>query len=170
MTNPNMLQTLPASIDGAPTEDTMRKNRLTLTLWIAALALSVGVAGCFDRLPQVDRVQTHLIDKSLFEGEWWYMRTVIDADADAGFAVGGTGAFRPWVGAVADNDLTHNSGVMGRIRWSIDENFLYAYRSTELIVGSNTDIESEDFHGSPLAVYRINGHVDVRQEFNPVTG
>jgi hypothetical protein len=154
----------------APSEDIMRRNRLSLILWIAALSLSIGVAGCFDRLATVNRVQTNLIDKSVFEGEWWYTRTIVDVSDDAQYAIGAAGAGRPWPGATSNFDIASQSGVIGRIRWAIDENFIYAYRSSEIIVGSNADVGDEDFHGSPLAVYRINGHVDVRQEFNPVTG
>ena len=158
----------PSSLPGS----TMKTPKTTLAtvVWIAALALSAGVGGCFERQPTVDRVQTNLIDKSVFEGEWWYTRTVVDVADDALFAASTTPAFSPWPGAVSSFDLVQNSGVVGRIRWVIDENFLYAYRSTETIIGSNLDAEDEDFRGSPLAVYRILGHVDVRQEFNPITG
>jgi hypothetical protein len=158
------------SLFSAPSEDNMRQNRLTLSLWVAALALAVGVAGCFDRLPTLDRSQTNLIDKSVFEGEWWYTRTIVDVDADAQWAIGAAGAGRPWPGATSNFDIASQSGVIGRIRWVVDENFLYAYRSTEVIIGSNSDIGDPDFRGSPLAAYRITSHVDVRQEFNPVTG
>lgn len=152
-------------------EDNMQKSTRSLHgIWLAALALSLGVGGCFEQLPTVHREQTNLIDKSVFEGEWWYTRTIIDIDEDALTAVAGTGAFSPWPGAVSSYDLGSNSGVIGRIRWVLDENFIYAYRSTEIIVGSNTDVGDADFRGSPLAVYRILNHVDVRQEFNPTTG
>lgn len=141
-----------------------------VAVWLLATSLAFGAAGCFDQLGRVNRVQTNLIDKSVFEGEWWFMRTVIEMDDDAAYAVQATGTFSPWVGAMADYDLVANSGVVGRIRWVIDERFIYAYRSTEAIVGSNPDAGSAGFRGSPLAVYRILDHVDVRQEFNPGTG
>lgn len=141
---------------------------LALVLSVAA-ALSFGGAGC-SVLPQVNRVQTNLIDKSVFEGDWWYTRTVIQLDDDAAYAIGAAGSGAPWAGAMSNYDIASQSGVIGRIRWVIDENFLYAYRATEIIPGSNADAHSSTFRGSPLAVYRIDAHVDVRQEYNPGTG
>jgi len=141
---------------------------LALVLSVAA-AFSFGGAGC-TVLPQVNRVQTNLIDKSVFEGDWWYTRTVIQLDDDAAYAVGAAGSGAPWAGAMANYDIAAQSGVIGRIRWVIDENFLYAYRATEIIPGSNADAHDSDFRGSPLAVYRVTAHVDVRQEYNPGTG
>lgn len=148
----------------------MNKQTLGLALVLSiATALSLAGAGC-NVLPQVNRVQTNLIDKSVFEGDWWYTRTVIQLDDDAAYAIGAAGSSAPWAGAMANYDIAAQSGVIGRIRWVIDENFLYAYRATEVIPGSNADAGSADFRGSPLAVYRIEAHVDVRQEYNPGTG
>jgi hypothetical protein len=141
---------------------------IVLVLAIAA-ALATGGGGC-SSLPRVERVQTNLIDKSIFEGDWWYTRTVIQLDDDAAYAIGAAGTGSPWAGAMSNYDITAQSGVIGRIRWVIDEQFLYAYRATEVIPGSNADIDSPSFRGSPLAVYRITNHVDVRQEYNPGTG
>lgn len=141
---------------------------LALVLSVAA-ALSFGGAGC-TVLPQVNRVQTNLIDKSVFEGDWWYTRTVIQLDDDAAYAVGAAGSGAPWAGAMANYDIASQSGVIGRIRWVLDENFIYAYRASEIIPGSNADASSPEFRGSPLAVYRVEAHVDVRQEYNPGTG
>ncbi len=148
----------------------MKKQTLGLALVLSvAGALALGGAGC-SVLPQVNRVQTNLIDKSVFEGDWWYTRTVIQLDDDAAYAIGAAGSGAPWAGAMANYDIAAQSGVIGRIRWVIDENFLYAYRATEVIPGSNADAHSASFRGSPLAVYRIEAHVDVRQEYNPGTG
>jgi len=150
---------------------TMKNQTLGLALVLsAAAALAYGGAGC-TTLPQVNRVQTNLIDKSVFEGDWWYTRTVIQLDDEVDAAIGAAGVgFSPWAGAMSDEDIASRSGVIGRIRWVIDENFIYAYRATEIIPGSNADAGSASFRGSPLAVYRINAHVDVRQEYNPGTG
>jgi hypothetical protein len=141
---------------------------IVLMLAIAA-ALATGGGGC-SSLPRVDRVQTNLIDKSVFEGDWWYTRTVIGLDDDAAYAIGAAGVGAPWAGAMSNYDITAQSGVIGRIRWVIDERFLYAYRASEIIPGSNADAEEATFRGSPLAVYRITTQVDVRQEYNPGTG
>ncbi len=148
----------------------MKNQTLGLFLVLAVAAgLSAASGGCSIN-PQVNRVQTNLIDKSVFEGEWWYTRTVIDLDDDAAYAIGAAGSGAPWAGAMSNYDIASQSGVIGRIRWVIDEDYLYAYRATEIIPGSNSDAGSPQFRGSPLAVYRIEAHVDVRQEFNPGTG
>ena len=59
---------------------------------------------------------------------------------------------------------------IARIRWVIDENFLFAFRSFELVPGGNDDARSPDYRGQPLAVFKIEDHVDVRQDYNAVTG
>ena len=41
------------------------------------------MAACTQGGPTVDRTQPNLVDKDLFEGEWWVAQTAIDADADA---------------------------------------------------------------------------------------
>ncbi len=148
----------------------MQTKSIGIVLVLAtAAALATGGGGCTS-LPRVERVQTNLIDKSVFEGDWWYTRTVIQLDDDAAYAIGASGSGAPWAGAMSNYDITAQSGVIGRIRWVIDENFLYAYRANEVIPGSNADANSPNFHGSPLAAYRITTHVDVRQEYNPGTG
>ncbi len=135
---------------------------------IAATLLGsfLAVAGCNEAGPDVDRVQTSLVDKSLFEGEWWYTQAIVDVDGDeSATAYGYT-----WEGANAYQDLGLDSFAVPRIRWVIDEDYLFAYRSYELISGGNDDGRDEDFRGQPLAVFAIERHVDVRQDYNPVTG
>jgi hypothetical protein len=135
-----------------------------------ALALSLPLISCSEVRPDVNRVQTNLVSKTVFEGDWWFTRTIVGLPDDAAWAIGAAGSGAPWPGAMANFDIASQSGVIGRIRWVIDENFLYAYRASELIPGSNPDSDDPEFRGSPLAVYRITSHVDIRREFNPVTG
>jgi hypothetical protein len=59
---------------------------------------------------------------------------------------------------------------LGRIRWVIDEEYLYAYRSHELVAGAAADATDPDYLGQPLAVFAISDHVDVRREYSPFTG
>ena len=138
---------------------------------LTAIALSLfAVPGCAEPGPDIDRTQTNLVDKSIFEGDWFYMRTVQDVSDDALWGIAGAGAGAPWPGAIGDFDIAAQSGVVGRIRWVIDENHLYAYRSYAIIEGSSADEHDDDFLGQPLAVFPITGHVDVRREYSPVTG
>ncbi len=143
---------------------------LLTALALAVGALSLGVAGCAEPGADINRVQTNLVDKTIFEGEWWYTRTVADIDDDASWAINGAGAGAPWPGATANFDIASRSGIMGRIRWVIDEDFLYAYRSHEIIFGGADDADDDDYLGQPLAIFPITGHVDVRREYSSITG
>ena len=53
------------------------------------------------------------------------------------------------------------SFTMARIRWVLDENFLYAYRAYELIDGGNDDNRMN--RSQPLAAYAVQP-TDVRRE------
>ena len=142
-------------------------------LTIATLALALGgltIAGCAEAGPDIDRTQANLVDKSIFEGEWWHTRTVQELQDDAAWAINQAGAGAPWEGAMANFDIASRSGVMGRIRWVIDENYLYAFRSHEIVHGAADDPTDPNYLGQPLAIYAIEGHVDVRYEYSPVTG
>jgi hypothetical protein len=67
-------------------------------------------------------------------------------------------------------DIAARSGVAGRIRFVIDERFLYAYRSHEIVQGAAEDPNDPNFRGQPLAIFPIEQHVDVRREYDSVTG
>jgi hypothetical protein len=130
--------------------------------------LVVSAVGCND--DQIDRVQTNLVPKELFEGEWWYGQTIVGVDSDETFATAG-GSFE---GAMAFVDLGLANGdgftpSMPRIRWVIDEEFLFAYRAYELVDGGSDDGDDEDYRGQPLAAFRVD-HVDIRQQYNQFTG
>ncbi len=151
---------------------TMTTKKLRSAFGFALLALFVGglIPGCIEPGPRIERVQTNFIDKNVFEGEWWFTHTVIDISDDASWAIGATGASAPWPGATASFDIASQSGVVGRIRWVIDENFIYAYRANEIVQGSSADARTPEFRGQPLAAYAILGHFDIRQEYSSVTG
>ena len=51
--------------------------RRSLTALVLALVLTPA---CTKGGPTVDRVQPNLVDKEIFEGEWWVAQTVIEAD------------------------------------------------------------------------------------------
>ena len=128
-------------------------------------ALVFFLASCTKGGPTVDRTQPSLMDKAIFEGEWWVAQTAIDTDADAS---GPT-----WPGDMGFADLAIDKGAsttLGRIRWVIDEKFLFAYRSFELVDGASSDGEGSEYRGQPLAAFEIEDHVDVKPQYNPVTG
>lgn len=125
---------------------------------------ALAFAGCVRGGPRIDRTQPNLIDKSAFEGEWWVSETVVNADADS------TGP--TWTGQMGADFALDNgqSIVLGKIRWVIDEDYLFAYRSYELVDGGNGDGRDPNFRGQPLAAFEILDHVDVRPDYNAVTG
>ncbi|MEM7137463.1 MAG: zinc-dependent metalloprotease [Myxococcota bacterium] len=144
----------------------MMLGRCTLNVRFALLlaGLAIAAMGCTNGAATANRVQPNLVDKDMFEGEWWVTQTVIDANAEA------TGV--TWTGDTGwDLSLdAGESGSLGRIRWVIDEDFLFAFRSYELVAGSNPDGNDENFRGQPLAAFEIIDHVDVRPQYNEVTG
>ncbi len=139
---------------------------LTTLLALGAAALP----GCAEPGGLIDRTQANLVDKSIFQGEWGYMRTVVGIDDDAAWAVEQAGVGAPWPGAMSNYDLASRSGVAGRIRWVIDENFLYAYRANEVVVGAAENPNDPNYRGQPLAIFPIDDHVDVRREYSSYTG
>ncbi len=150
-----------------PTPMGTRMLRYGLTALCAGALLAL--AGCNQAGAKIDRVQTNLVAKSIFQGEWWYDRTAIGVNGDTAlltldFVFNGE---MSWADMGLDKG---QSGSIARIRWVIDQNYLFAYRSYETISGGNADGKSPDFRGQPLAVFKILAHVDVKQQYNPVTG
>ena len=142
--------------------------RFTVSFLFLAAALTV--LGCNEAGKEVDQVQTSLVDKSIFEGDWWYGQTVIHVDGD-----GAGGAFawmgeQPWQDMAMDGSDYGLSPALPRIRWVIDENHLFAYRAYELQDGATTGADDPDFLGQPLAAFPISRHVDVRYDYSSVTG
>ena len=58
-------------------------NTMTRTNIIALCICALAVSGCNLAQDEVRHVQTNVVDKSIFEGEWWFSQTVVDVDADA---------------------------------------------------------------------------------------
>ncbi|HEX7480221.1 MAG TPA: zinc-dependent metalloprotease [Polyangiales bacterium] len=161
-----------------------RRHRLPFT-FCALLALGSvhGLLGCSAQPKPVNQVQPNLVDKKIFEGEWWYSSTAIDVSYDEAFVFSSESAMAPYTGSMStDYGLDYNRGgtsVLGepqysfpiaRIRWVIDEHYLFAYRAFELVAGGNTDAQSPDFLGQPLAVFKIEAHADVRKSYDDITG
>jgi hypothetical protein len=92
----------------------------------------------------VNRTQAGLLRKSVFDGEWFVRRTVIDVPYDVGYT---------FIGEMDE---------VQRVRWEIQRDFILAYRVHPLI----NDTES----AAPVAVFAVEDHVDVKREYNPSTG
>jgi len=147
--------------------EAMNMRRLVNSLAVLA-AFAIFVAGCGDQQPPINRVGVNVIEKSALSGSWYMHQTVIDMEYE-GAPIGFVGA----------NGGDGTGGFLGfsipRIRWVIDEDFLYAYRDYE-IVGDPEDPfayagdEDEDYLGQPVAAFRIDSHFDIRRTYNSVTG
>jgi len=128
----------------------------------AVLGAGMATSGCAEQDP-INRVQTLVVDKGLFTGSWYMTQTVVDVD----YEVAATGTFP---GDSASDFAGSFTGVP-RIRWVIDENFLYAYRDYEMVIGGDgTPRDPGTFLGQPVAAYRITSHFDIRRAYNTTTG
>jgi hypothetical protein len=132
------------------------------------LVLGLFAAGCAKEKPPRSYVQSNVIDKGYFQGEWWHSSKVVQVNV-------------PFEGMTYPGDATADYSGNGfscsRIRWVIDENYLYAFRSYELVRGSNPDATNpvtgqtvSEYIGEPVAAYRIQSHFDIRRQYNPTTG
>ena len=139
---------------GAPTR---------ILFWGVGALVLVQLAAC-DGAPLVDRVGVNVVDKSVFDGSWYMARTVIDVAYEGGAA----GTF---VGDVASDFAESSFSATPRIRWVIEEDYLYAFRDYEFIQGVDGVPRVPGEHlGQPVAAYPIESHFDIRRAFNPITG
>ena len=120
---------------------------------ILLLPLLALVASCNQAQPTVNRVQPNAIQKSVFEGDWYFLQTVIDTPYSASYT---------FVGEQGDTE---------KIIWEIQENYLIARRSYQFI--SNSEIQGlagSTETGAAIAAYKIESHFDIRRDYNPTTG
>ena len=137
-----------------------RVNMLAAT--VAAVALAGLAAGCVTEQEPHSYVQANVVDKAYFQGEWWYTNKIIDVSVETdewGFP-----------GEPAYNFSQPEILSMERIRWVIDENYLYAMRSYELVDGGNLDGDDPDYIGEPVIAYTIEKHFDIRRQYSSTTG
>ncbi len=143
----------------------MRRLGNTLALLGAMAAL---MAGCSQLQPPVNRVGVNVVEKSAFTGSWYMHSTVIQLEYAA--------APLDYVGNNAGDSTAGFLGVtIPRIRWVIDENYLYAYRDYELIGDSQDPLavagdSNPNYLGQPVAVFKIESHFDIRRLYNSVSG
>lgn len=128
------------------------------------LASFLSMAGCADEQAPIDRVGVNVVEKSVFEGSWLYLQTVIDVDYEAA----GIGTYP---GDSAYDFAATDLSSVPRVRWVIDENYLYAYRDYELLQGADTAaVREEGDLGQPVAAFPIESHFDINRAYNSVTG
>ncbi len=133
-----------------------------LSAALAALALAGLASGCVQEQEPRSYVQANVVDKAYFSGEWWYTNRILDVSVETdewGFP-----------GESAYNFSNPELYAVERIRWIIDENYLYAMRTYELVEGSNPDAGSPDYIGEPVVAYAIDKHFDIRRAYSSTTG
>jgi hypothetical protein len=133
-----------------------RVSNLILTLAMAAgLAPLAGCAGQGD----VDRTQPDKVRKSILldaTGQpkaFYYRETYVDVPPTSAWSFEGT------------------QGSLQKIKFVIEEKFLRGYRSFDYQPGSeNPFTGGADNMDTPILVYAIKSHFDVKREYNPGTG
>ena len=63
--------------------------RKQLALLIAAVTVGTIIGGCAEPVEDINRVQPNALSKSLFQGEWYFAKTVVDAPYETGSTFAG---------------------------------------------------------------------------------
>lgn len=86
--------------------------------------------------------------------KWYFRATVIRAPYEAWWTFEG-----------------EQSNSAEKIVWEVTEDTLYAYRAYETFKGGDgTRVNDPNYHGEPIAAWRIQSHFDVWHQYNPATG
>ncbi len=129
--------------------------RLTNTATLFCILIwGILLWGCAEQRPAIDRVQPNALNKSMFDGEFYYVRTVVDVPSANGFTFVGH---------------TDHSG-MTKVTFDIQETTLYARRATELIKGADDKANGGAYEGEVVAAFKIEKHFDIVNAYNPTTG
>lgn len=126
----------------------MKASKLGLALVAATLVGALASTGCGPAI-DINRVAPNVVDKTTFQGEWYFRSVVVDKQYHT------AGAF---IG---------QEGGLERIKWEITENALVAYRSYEKVPGTDASNPGEN---NVLAAFPITKHFDIRRGYNPVNG
>ncbi len=120
----------------------------------ALLTAAALLGGCSVYQPLRDTTQPMKFKKSALQSDddWYMLTTVIDSPYEAGLTFPG------------------EASGMEKIRWVIEKDYLYAYRTYEYVRDAEFANTKKDFLGEPVAAYRIEKHFDVWKQYNSVTG
>src|SRR5882762_9464640 len=125
---------------------------------LITLALAASVAACAGQ-GDIDRTQPDKVDKSLFfdlsgaPKTWYYRETLVGFPPTASWGFEGL-----------------QDGLQ-KVRFEIQEKFLIGYRAYDYVPGSqNAFTGGANNTDTPLVMYQIKAHFDVKREYNPATG
>ncbi|MDD5307046.1 MAG: zinc-dependent metalloprotease [Deltaproteobacteria bacterium] len=139
----------------------MRRRSLGVTLVLALLSTAL-VMSCAEERQPINRVQPNVVKKAMLKGEWYFTQRTIDVP-------GGKVVSHPFFGP----SVVGAGYDVQRVRFDIQEDFLYVRRSTEKLIGGETYSKPEQDDWSSyviMAAYRITSHFDIQRDYNPVTG
>jgi hypothetical protein len=136
-----------------------RKNaRILPLLALLGAAATAPLAGCAGQ-GDVDRTQPDKVEKSIFfnaDGSpktFYYRQTYVGVPPISNWAFEGT------------------QGMMDKIRFVIKEKYLLGYRAYDYAPGSENAFTSTNNNtDSPILMYNVRSHFDVKREYNPGTG
>jgi hypothetical protein len=119
----------------------------------------VGVAylaGCAEVPGDIDRTQPNKVAKKMFEGEWYFRQTVVDANSTAYTMFQGL------------------EGNMEKLRFEFTEDSLIGRRTHEDVIGISTSQQGvQGFtpeYGQPIVSFRVSQWFDVQRDYNASTG
>lgn len=147
---------------------------------LLTLGASMWLGGCTSAVEDIDRTQPNLLSKNMFDGEWYFARTVIDVPFEA------SGTF---IGDRQEYHIGAEDFPAYKIRWRMEESYLFACRVDEIILGGNSDGRTEGDEENPqkdearaaadagekfpcthpVAAFPIQ-HIDVIRQYNSATG
>ncbi len=136
------------------------------SLPVAAVLSGLALGACAEERPPVDRVQPDVLTKSFFVGE-----KLQDPSDDPEFYSQGT-LVDVGYGATQDGLFTNTyAQPLNRIKWQITENYLIARITFERIADSDgKGAGANTTDGVIAAMYRIDKHFDIANEYNSTTG
>lgn len=132
----------------------------------SALLVGVLLGGCAQEVGDIDRTQPNKLRKADLEGVWWMGQKITDVPSTSG-------SFGGFEGLQMNLD---------KVVLVAEEKYLIAYRSYPHLPGSdNTGLElsgvnsyetlyGNNYKGSILAMYPIEGHFDVKRSYDAQTG
>ena len=137
----------------------MNRSISRISFAVSAVALVHGLGGCAGQ-GDIDRSQPDKIPKAMFlaaDGKtpkvFYYRQTYVDVPATSGWTFEGM------------------MGISDKIRFDIRESFLYGYRSYDYAPGTNSAFNGGgNNQDTPLLVFKILSHFDVKREYNAGTG
>jgi len=135
---------------------TPKSRRARLFPWpLALLALMAG--SCATEPDPLDRTQPEAVPKAIFNGEWYYLLTVTDADWDNKLTF------------IGEQSNTYQ-GKPVKVRWEIAQDKLNAFMVPQVYRDeSGKVVENQAGQKSLVLSFKIKKHYDIRYRYNSTT-